>query len=118
MFFRRCVVEKFLASLLGARASGRRRRSGRLWCKTLVDEQHTVLGNVHDSHPRLPIIALTNTNGSPIAADCDRFAVLAMSSLTPFSGCPHFVASRTDQVRGIPVDLGDVVFGVPPLVQL
>jgi WD40 repeat protein len=41
---------------------------------------------------------------------------LAQPSLTPFSGCPQFVADRTDQVIGIAVDRGDVVFGVPPLV--
>jgi hypothetical protein len=104
--------------LLGARAGGRGRRCGRLWCKALVDEYDTVRGSVPGSHPDLPVIALTNKNHTPIALDWDRFAVLALPSLTPFSGCPRFVASRAYQVKGIPVDLVDAVFGVPPLVHV
>ena len=46
-------------------------------------------------------------------------AGLALPSLTPFSGCPCFVASRTYQVNAIPVDLiGGVFGGVPPLVNV
>src|SRR6516164_85823 len=96
----------------------RGRRCGRLWCKTLVDEYDTVRVSVPGGHPDLPIIALTNINACPIALDWERFAVLALPSLPKFSGCPQFVASRTYQVSGILVDLGDAVFRVPPLVQV
>ena len=89
-----------------------------MWCKILVDEYDAVRGDVHGGHPHLPIIGLTNINRGPMALDRDRFAILSLPSLTPLSGCPQFVASRTYQVRGIRVQLGDVVFGVPPLVQL
>ena len=83
-----------------------------MWCKTLIDEYDTVRGKVPSAHPDLPIIGLTNINACPIALDWDRFAVLALPSLTKFSGCPQFVASRTYQVRGISVQFVDVVFDV------
>jgi len=38
-----------------------------------------------------------------------------LTSLTPFSGYPCLVASRTYNVRGIPIGLADMVFGVPSL---
>ena len=60
--FRRRVVEKFVASLLVARASGPGRRCGRLWRRALVDERDAVRGYVHEGHPDLPIIGLTNKN--------------------------------------------------------
>src|SRR5260370_35224838 len=94
-----------------------RSRCGRLWCKALGHEDDSVRGFVEGIHPDLPTIAFANINACPIALDCQRFAVLALPSVTPFSGCPHFVASRTDQVIGIPVDLVDQVFGVPPRVS-
>ena len=47
-----------------------------------------------------------------MALDWDRFAVRALHSLTPFSGCPKFVASLTNHVKGIPVRLAGAVFGV------
>jgi len=118
MFFRRRVIEKFVASLLVAGASSRGRCSGRCWLKTPVQEYDTVRGNVHGTHLDLPVVALTNINACPMAPDWERFAVFTLPSLTPFCGCPQFVASRTDQVNGIPVQLGDVVFGVPPPVSL
>ena len=59
-----------------------------------------------------------NKNEEPIALDWDRFAGLALSSLTPFSGGPESVASRTYRVNDIPVHLVDGVFRVPPLVQV
>ena len=112
------MVEKFVASLLVARAGARGRRCARLWCKTLVDEHDTVRVSVPGGYPDLPIIALTNINACPMALDWERFAGLALPSLPIFSGCPQFVASRTYQVRGILVELGDAVFRVPPLVQV
>ena len=118
MLFMYLLAGKFVASLLVARAGGWGRRCGRLWCKTLVDEYDTVRVSVPGGHPDLPIIALTNINACPIALDWERFAVLALPSLPKFSGCPQFVASRTYQVSGILVDLGDAVFRVPPLVQV
>src|SRR6516225_11014421 len=53
-----------------------------------------------------------------MALDWDGFAGLALPSLTPFSGCPEFVAGRTYHVNDVPVDLVDAVFGFPPLVQV
>src|ERR1700747_3355579 len=44
--------------------------------------------------------------------DWDRFAGFALHSLTIFSGCPHYVASRAYQVKGIPVELCHAVLGV------
>ena len=86
--------------------------------KTPVDKYDTVRGHVTEAHPDLPIVALTNINACPMALDWERFVVLALPSLIPFSGCPQFVASRTYQVSRILVDLGDAVFRVPPLVQV
>jgi hypothetical protein len=57
-----------------------------LWCKTLVDEYETVRGNVAAAYPNLPIIGVTNINAKPIALDCERFAVLVLSSLAPSAG--------------------------------
>jgi hypothetical protein len=82
--------------LLGARAGGWSRRSSRLLCKTPLREYDTVWGNVIGRNPDLPIIALTNINGKPIALDRERFALVALPSLAPFSGRPRFVASLTN----------------------
>src|SRR6516162_2915704 len=106
----------FLGVSRQSKAGGR--RCGRLWCKSFVDEYDTVRVGVPGGHPDLPIIALTNIKACPMALDWERFAVLALPSLPIFSGCPQFVASRTYQVSGILVDLGDAVFRVPPLVQV
>jgi hypothetical protein len=46
MFFGRRVVEKFVASSLGARAGDWGRRCGRLWWKAPAREYDTVWGNV------------------------------------------------------------------------
>ena len=86
--------------------------------ETLVDEYDTVRGSVPGAPPGSSNHRPHEQKSLPIALDWERFAVLALPSLTPFSGCPQFVASRTYQVNGIPVQLGDVVFGVPPLVQV
>src|SRR5258708_5724510 len=91
-----------------ARHALRRRRRCRSRC----------WGYVIGQHPKLPIIALTNINRCPIALDWDRAVGLALPSLTPFSGRPQLIASRSYQVRSIPIELGDVVFGVPSLVQV
>jgi hypothetical protein len=53
-----------------------------------------------------------------MALDWERLAVLGLNSITPFSGCPKFVASRTNHVKGIPVYLAGAVFGVQPLQHL
>jgi hypothetical protein len=63
-------------------------------------------------------MALTIINRCPTALDLDRAAGVALPGITPFSGCPQLIASRTYQVRGIPIELGDVAFGVPSLEQV
>jgi len=67
-------------------------------------------GCVEGQHPDLPIIiALTDFNRSPIALGFYRTEVLALNSQTPFSGCPHLIASRTYNVRGKLIDRDEMV---------
>ena len=70
---------------------------------------------VPDFQTDLPTIAFRNINGCPIAPDWQRFAVLALPSHTPVSGCPKFVASRANHVK---LGLAAQVFGAPELVQV
>jgi hypothetical protein len=76
-----------------------------------------VLGLVPGQHSDLPNIALTIINHSPIALGFDRAAGLALPSITPFSAWPQRIAS-TYHVNDIPIELGEVVFGVPLLEQV
>jgi hypothetical protein len=92
--------------LLAARVGRRRRRRSRCW--RLVKGQH----------PDLPSIALTIVNHSPIGLGFGWAAGLALSSRTPFSGCPQRIAIRAYHVRGIPIELGHMGFVVPPLVHV
>jgi hypothetical protein len=66
-------------------------------------------GDIVDVQARLPSIALTGFSCSPVALDLYRTSALALNSHTPFSGRPHLIASGTDNVRGIRIELYDMI---------
>jgi hypothetical protein len=76
------------------------------------------LGYVPDLQSRLPSVAVTNKNQTPIALLFNGTEVLTFESHAIFAIHPYLLASITYRVRGILIDCADMVAEVYVLEQV